>query len=39
MNALFGDRSVHRVRYAIDFQVFLRACRRDDGLPYSLGDL
>jgi prepilin-type N-terminal cleavage/methylation domain-containing protein/prepilin-type processing-associated H-X9-DG protein len=39
MNALFGDGSVRGIRYNIDFQVFIRACRRDDGLVYSLDDL
>jgi prepilin-type N-terminal cleavage/methylation domain-containing protein/prepilin-type processing-associated H-X9-DG protein len=39
MNALFGDGSVRGVRYNIDFQVFIKACRRDDGLVFSLDDL
>lgn len=39
MNALFGEGSLRGIRYNIEFKVFIRECRRDDGLVYSLNDL
>lgn len=39
MIAVFADGSVHTVHYTVDADVFRRACRRDDGEPFSISDL
>lgn len=39
MNAVFADGSVRNIRYAIDFQIFIMICRRNDGTVFSLDDL
>jgi prepilin-type N-terminal cleavage/methylation domain-containing protein/prepilin-type processing-associated H-X9-DG protein len=39
INAAFADGAVRTVRYSVDPGVFLKACRRNDGTPFSLDDL
>ena len=38
-NACFADRSVRTIRYSVNFTVFTRACRRNDGQVYNADDL
>jgi prepilin-type N-terminal cleavage/methylation domain-containing protein/prepilin-type processing-associated H-X9-DG protein len=38
-NAVFADGSVRHVRFGVDATSWERACVRNDGLAYSLGDL
>jgi prepilin-type N-terminal cleavage/methylation domain-containing protein/prepilin-type processing-associated H-X9-DG protein len=39
VNALFTDGSVRMVRYAVDHDLFRRACVRNDGLTYDMDGL
>jgi prepilin-type N-terminal cleavage/methylation domain-containing protein len=39
INAAFADGAVWVVRFTVDQEVFRRACVRDDGLTFGLGDL
>jgi hypothetical protein len=38
-NAVFADGAVHRIKYTVVPAVFLDACMRNDGNPFSLDDL
>jgi prepilin-type N-terminal cleavage/methylation domain-containing protein len=39
IHAVFADGSVRHIRYGVAPAVFMRACVRNDGLPFSLDDL
>jgi hypothetical protein len=39
VHAVFADGSVRHIRYSVAPAVFMRACVRNDGLPFNLNDL
>jgi prepilin-type N-terminal cleavage/methylation domain-containing protein len=38
-NALFSDGAVRSIRYTVPINIFKRACVRDDGQPFDVGEL